>query len=166
MLRKDAADIKATSLFAKSVNTPVLTISSLGRLGRFGNQIFQYAFLRICAAKSGAHVECPPEAIEKGLKDVDLWGFFEFPSHLLRPHQEYFRSLFQPVPELADPLREALTTMRSKAKTIVGIHIRRLPLFLSGLVREPGAIAGNAGEGFHLLFAARAEEMPEPALED
>jgi hypothetical protein len=131
MLRKDAADTKATSLFTESVNTPVLTISSLGRLGRFGNQIFQYAFLRICAAKSGAHVECPPwigqtifghhdppisrrlppaiergefgeslfdvipefvpyleqladarscrvgsEAIEKGLKDLDLWGFF------------------------------------------------------------------------------------------
>ena len=35
-------------------------MSSLGKLGRFGNQLFQYAFLRICAEKSGARVECPP----------------------------------------------------------------------------------------------------------
>jgi hypothetical protein len=38
-------------------------MSSLGRLGRFGNQIFQYAFLRICANESGARVgneaSCP-----------------------------------------------------------------------------------------------------------
>jgi len=38
----------------------VLTMSSLGQLGRFGNQLFQYAFLRICAQKAGALVECPP----------------------------------------------------------------------------------------------------------
>lgn len=37
---------------------PVLSMSFLGNLGRFGNQIFQYAYLRICAEKSGAKVEC------------------------------------------------------------------------------------------------------------
>lgn len=39
---------------------PTLTMSFLGNLGRFGNQIFQYAFLRICAKNAGAKVECSP----------------------------------------------------------------------------------------------------------
>ena len=39
---------------------PVLAMPSLGKLGRFGNQIMQYAFLRICARQSGAAVRCPP----------------------------------------------------------------------------------------------------------
>ena len=37
----------------------VLTMSILGKLGRFGNQLFQYAFLRICASQIDARVECP-----------------------------------------------------------------------------------------------------------
>jgi hypothetical protein len=37
-------------------------MSALGRMGRFGNQVFQYAFLRLAAAASGARVECSPWA--------------------------------------------------------------------------------------------------------
>ena len=40
-------------------DSPVLTMSSIGQLGRFANQLFQYAFLRICAQQSGARIECP-----------------------------------------------------------------------------------------------------------
>jgi glycosyl transferase family 11 len=36
----------------------VLTMSTIGKFGRFGNQIFEYAFLRICARASNAGVEC------------------------------------------------------------------------------------------------------------
>ena len=38
----------------------VLAMSGLGEVGRFGNQIFQYAFLRICAKVSGMSVETAP----------------------------------------------------------------------------------------------------------
>jgi glycosyl transferase family 11 len=38
----------------------VLTMSAMGQLGRFGNQIFEYAFLRICARTSNAEVQCAP----------------------------------------------------------------------------------------------------------
>jgi hypothetical protein len=179
---KDAEDIKSSSaIHVASPNEPVLTMSSLGQLGRFGNQLFQYAFLRICAKNSGARVECPPwigqtlfghneppiskrlpPAIERrdvgenlfddipefipyleklasasssrvgsealvdhGLVNVDLWGFFQVPTRFLRPHKEYFRSLFQPVSDLKSPLEDGLNLLRSKGKTIVGIHIRR-----------------------------------------
>ena len=163
-----------------TVDHPVLTMSSLGRLGRFGNQLFQYAFLRICAHQSGAQVECPSwigqslfghsdspishylpsaieqldqgetlfdvmpefiayiekmagapsvrvnaEALEEGLSNVDLWGFFQVNTRLLQPHQAFFRSLFQPVPDLKSVLETGLTQLRSRGKTIIGLHIRR-----------------------------------------
>ncbi len=197
--RRDAAHTKAASADSiKAINGPVLTISSLGHLGRFGNQLFQYAFLRICANKIGAKVQCPPwigqklfghddepiscrlppaiergefgeslfdiipefvpylekladakscrvgsEAIEQGLANVDLWGFFQLPTHLLESHKAYFRSLFQPVQELRSPLDEALRVIRSKGKTVIGIHIRR-----GDFITEPRP-------GFALVFPAK-----------
>jgi hypothetical protein len=179
--KKDAEQIKSSSAEdTESPSQPVLTMSSLGQLGRFGNQLFQYAFLRICAQKSGAKVECPPwigqtlfghndapiskrlppaverrdtgeslfdfipefipyieklaatkssrvgsEALEHGLVNVDLWGFFQVNTRLLKPHKEYLRSLFQPVSDLKSALEDGLNLLRSKGKTIVGVHIRR-----------------------------------------
>ena len=178
---KDAENTKSSSTNqAEDFNEPVLTMSSIGNLGRFGNQLFQYAFLRICAEKSGAQVECPPwigqnlfghndapiskrlppaierrdvggnlfddvpefipylekladakssrvgaDAIAYGLVNVDLWGFFQVPTRFLKPHKEYFRSLFQPVSDLKSVLEDGLNVLRSKGKTIVGVHVRR-----------------------------------------
>lgn len=42
-----------------SNNIPVVTMSTLGKKGRFGNQIFQYAFLKIYAKVFGMKVETP-----------------------------------------------------------------------------------------------------------
>lgn len=179
---QDAEKIKSSSANDPECpsSEPVLTMSSLGQLGRFGNQLFQYAFLKICAQKSGAKVECPPwigqtlfghndtliskrlppaiecrdvgeslfdvipefipylekladakscrvnvQALEHGLVNVDLWGFFQVHTSLLKPYQEYFRSLFQPVSDLKFSLEDGLNLLQSKGKTIVGIHIRR-----------------------------------------
>lgn len=180
-LKKDAEKTKSSSAVdATSDNQPVLTMSAIGKLGRFGNQLFQYAFLRICAEKSGARVECPPwigqtlfghkdatvskrlppaierlegeknlfdlvpefipylekiadakssrvglDALDSGLVNVDLWGFFQFHTRYLKPDKQYFRSLFQPVSDLKSPLENGLNVLCSKGKTIVGIHIRR-----------------------------------------
>jgi len=196
---KDAEQTKSSSAKdATSNNQPVLTMSSIGKLGRFGNQLFQYAFLRICAEKSGARVECPPwigqtlfghndanvskrlppaierrdvgaslfdvipefipyvekladakssrvdsEALDSGLVNVDLWGFFQFHTRYLKPHQQYFRSLFQPVSDLKAPLENGLNILRSQGKTIVGIHIRQ-----GDYIREPRV-------GFTLVFPSK-----------
>ena len=182
-----------------SNDSSVLTMSSIGQLGRFANQIFQYAFLRICAEKSGARVECPAwigqtlfghqdapiskrlppaielkrdleqglfdvvpalipyiekladakslrvgsDALDTGLVNVDLWGFFQFHTRYLKPHQQYFRSLFQPVDDLKLALDDGLKLLRSKCKTIVGIHLRR-----SDYLTEPRA-------GFTLVFPTK-----------
>ena len=182
----------------KKDRQPVLTMSSIGQLGRFGNQLFQYAFLRICAEKSGAKVECSPwigqslfghndapiskrlppaverrdvgeslfdaipefipylekladanssrvgvEALDRGLVNVDLWGYFQVHTQLLRPYQQYFCSLFQPVNDLKLALEDGLNLLRSKGKTIVGIHIRR------------GDYIRSLRDGFTLVFPTK-----------
>jgi hypothetical protein len=195
-LSQDAQTTKAVSVDdLTGDDNPVLTMSSIGQFGRFANQLFQYAFLRICAEKSGARVECPvwigqtlfghqdapiskrlspaielreqeqslfdvipvfipyiekladakssrvgADTLNTGLANVDLWGFFQFHTRYWKPHQQYFRALFQPVDELQLALDEGLKTIRSKGKTIVGIHLRR-----SDYLTEPRA-------GFTLVF--------------
>lgn len=197
--RKNAEDIQS-SLVEEDLGDrqPLLTMSSIGQLGRFGNQLFQYAFLRICAEKSGAKVECPPwigqtlfghndspiskrlppaverrdvgeslfdvipefipyleklagakssrigsEVLEIGLANVDLWGFFQFHTKYLKSHQQYFRSLLQPIGNLRVALEDSLNILRFKGKTIVGIHIRR-----GDYITEPRV-------GFTLVFPTK-----------
>ncbi|MBW4519213.1 MAG: alpha-1,2-fucosyltransferase [Scytolyngbya sp. HA4215-MV1] len=55
----ESAQARQTDVSLSQSEQPLLAISSLGRFGRFGNQLFQYAFLKICAKQSGAMVECP-----------------------------------------------------------------------------------------------------------
>ena len=215
--RKDAKNTES-SLLHENIHDhhPVLTMSSMGQLGRFGNQLFQYAFLRICAEKSGAKVECPAwigqtffghndapiskrlppaveykdvgdilfdvipefipyleklanakssristEVLETGLSNVDIWGFFQFHTRYLQPHQQYFRSLFQPVSDLKSALEDGLSLLRSKGKTIIGIHIRR------------GDYITESRVGFTLVFPTKWycewldqkwDELEEPIL--
>ena len=150
----------------------VITMSTLGQNGRFANQIFQYAFLKIYAKEHDLGVETSewigrylfghkdplisrqlpvrrillpqdhtrknfPDALiidnpepllsdtEKTLGDVDLWGYFQFHTKYYAPYKEYFISLFEPVPEIKEKIDEALSRLRSKGKTIVGLHLRR-----------------------------------------
>jgi len=196
---KNAEEIESLSAnSALGDNEPVLAMSSIGQLGRFGNQLFQYAFLRICAEKSGARVECSPwigqilfghqdatitdrlppaieqkedeetifdiipefipyleklakaksirvgaEALNSGIHNVDLWGFFQFHSQVFRPYREYFCSLFEPIGDLKLALEDGLNILRSKGKTIVGIHIRR-----GDYITEPRI-------GFTLVFPSK-----------
>jgi FkbM family methyltransferase len=56
------------------VRRPLVTMSTLGRNGRFANQLFQYLYLRLVAQRQGAVVQTPPwpgRAIY-GLDDQDL----------------------------------------------------------------------------------------------
>jgi FkbM family methyltransferase len=59
------------------------------------------------------------------LKNVDFQGYFQFHTQYHAQHKEYFQSLFKPVPEVAAKVIEALDLLRSKGKTIVGLHLRR-----------------------------------------
>jgi hypothetical protein len=85
---------------------PVLAMSSLGRLGRFGNQVMQYFFLRICAEKSGARIQCPPWLGNR------LFGFQDGPVTCRLPlaieRWEAGANMFDQLPELI-PYLEKMT---------------------------------------------------------
>ncbi|MEG4998382.1 FkbM family methyltransferase [Microcoleus sp. B4-D4] len=140
------------------VKKPVITMSTLGRNGRFANQIFQYAFLKIYAKEHNLKVETPawsgqylfgcndspisqelpvvteptnklsaariPNAKEI-FKNVNFWGYFQYHTKYYKLHQEYFRSLFKPVRDIETKMKEAIARLRSRGKTIVGLHLRR-----------------------------------------
>lgn len=140
------------------VKKPVIAMSTLGRNGRFANQIFQYAFLKIYAKEHNLKVETPawigqylfgcndmpisqhlpvvseetnnlleariPNAKEI-FKNVDFWGYFQYHTRYYAAHKEYFRALFKPVPEIEKKMSEAWDCLRSRGKTIVGLHLRR-----------------------------------------
>lgn len=140
------------------VRQPVITMSTLGRNGRFANQIFQYAFLKIYAKEHNLRVETPSwigqylfgcqdpvisrqlpvvqeptndlaSAViantEKVFKNVDFWGYFQYRTKYYEPHKEFFRSLFNAIPEVETKMAAALARLRSKGKTVVGLHLRR-----------------------------------------
>jgi|GEM_PF-981914 methyltransferase, FkbM family len=144
------------------VKKPTITSSLLGleNMGRLGNQIFLYAFLRTYARQHNLRVETPawigqylfghhdapiskplplvgeqaqPYKLSESailnapepLKNVDFQGYFQFHTQYHAQHKEYFQSLFKPLPEVAAKVIEALDILRSKGKTIVGLHLRR-----------------------------------------
>jgi len=130
-----------------------ITMSTLGRNGQFGNQLFQYAFLKIYAKRYRLQVETPawigqylfghsdppisrplPEVRDLAfqfpephspLDNVDFWGYFQYHTSFYAPDREYFRLLFQPVPEIKARMEQAVKALRSRGKTLVGLHLRR-----------------------------------------
>ncbi len=138
----------------------VLTMSSLGVNGRFGNQLFQYAFLRVLARHHDLPVWTSPWLGQKlfGLKDPpvamklpriyesrdltesvfpqilfdeplvnrDIWGFYQFSTRRYAPHREFIRSLYRPVPAIAEPLVKGLAGLtRGGKRSLVVLHVRR-----------------------------------------
>ncbi len=132
-------------------------MSSLGRNGRFGNQVFQYAFLRLYTQKHGLAYRVPQwigqelfghrddpigdlrlplfydqvgestvlDRQAQPVVNVDVCGYFQYHTSYYAPHKKQFRGFFQPVPAIAEPLREAMGRLRQGGRTIVAIHVRR-----------------------------------------
>ncbi|MEO1187095.1 MAG: alpha-1,2-fucosyltransferase, partial [Cyanobacteria bacterium J06636_27] len=73
--QKDAAKINFLSKDDTTISSePIISMSSLGDLGRFGNQLLQYAFLRVCAKKTNSRMECSPWIGQSlfGLEDAQI----------------------------------------------------------------------------------------------
>ena len=58
------------------------------------------------------------------LKNVDLWGYFQYHTSYYAQYKDYLYSLFKPLPEIETELQKALNILGSKDKTVVGIHLR------------------------------------------
>lgn len=139
------------------VKNQVVTMSTLGQKGGLGNQIFQYAFLKIYALDNGLSVETPswvgqelfghqdrviseqlPVVIEESneldsarilnstevWKNVDFQGEFLYHTGYYASRREYFKSLFQPVAEIESQVKVAWENLKSRGKTIIGLHLQ------------------------------------------
>lgn len=169
----------------------VVTMTGFGELGRYGNQIMQYIFLKCYAARHnieeiqvpgwvgaslfGLHdrpvqralpaavefrgtlanstfttdfidyvkrsnngktvPEIFPEALvqsadesESSLKNVDMWGWFQWHTSHFAPFKSLVQETFTPVPELYNALydifNQKLRFRDNKKRTVVGLHLR------------------------------------------
>jgi len=140
----------------------MITMSRLGTHGQFGNQVFQYAFIRTYARRHAISYQLPPwvgqylfghrdppltlkfdPSIERlgpsrhelgyGMpippggehvgRDWSGWG--QYHTSWYRPDKDFIQSLFQIQEVLRPPLQAAWQNLRSRGKTIVGLHLRR-----------------------------------------
>ncbi|NES04776.1 MAG: FkbM family methyltransferase [Okeania sp. SIO2F4] len=134
------------------VRKQVVSMSTLGKNTGLGNQIFQYAFLKIYAQENGLSVETPPwlgqelfghkdreiyedlpvvvennneifPSNEEVGKNVDIQGEFLYHTRYYATHKEYFCSLFQPVAEIEAQVKFAWEKLCSRGKNIIGLHL-------------------------------------------
>ncbi|MEM1172777.1 MAG: FkbM family methyltransferase, partial [Cyanobacteria bacterium P01_H01_bin.35] len=135
------------------VKKQVISMSTLGKNGSLGNQIFQYAFLKIYAQENGLSVETPawvgqelfghkdreiseylPLVVENNNeifpgngevgKNVDIQGEFLYHTRYYATHKKYLSSLFQPVEEIEALVKIAWEKLHSRGKTIIGLHLQ------------------------------------------
>lgn len=129
-----------------------VSMSTLGNYGRFGNQLFQYAALKIYSRINGLRAEVPSDWIGRklflGCNDVpiskkvrgqtapteciwlngncfegyDIKGYCQYHTSLYAPYKRYFRLLYKFIKPLERVLKESLEPLRQG--TLIGIHIR------------------------------------------
>lgn len=148
-----------------------VSMSTLGHYGRFGNQLFQYAALKIYARLNGLRAEVPldwdgrkwfvgcndlpisrrvrgqtipTECIwlnGNGFEGYDIKGYCQYHTSLFAPYKDYFRLLYKFIKPLERVLKESLPQEQG---TLIGIHIR-----LSDY-RLPGRSANIAPKKWYL----------------
>ncbi|WP_094671295.1 FkbM family methyltransferase [Hydrocoleum sp. CS-953] len=168
------------------VRKQVVTMSTLGKNGNLGNQIFQYAFLKIYAQENGLSVETPawvgqelfwhkdreisedlPVVVENNneifpgngevWKNVDIQGEFLYHTRYYATHKEYFRSLFQPVAEIEALVKFAWEKLHSRGKTIIGLHLQ------SHLDENDNSVVAPS-EWYKIWLDGLWETLDEPVL--
>ena len=149
----------------------VISMSKLGQMGRFANQLVQYMFLRTYARQHDLEVQTPrwigqqlfglndppivrqwPEFLEvhdkdeaqmviphltEPLRNVDVAGFFQYPTRYYVPQQRFIQQLFTPIPSIQKPLDAAVSRLRQGSRTLVGLHVRRGDYGFSYFYRTP-----------------------------
>ena len=168
------------------VRKQVVTMSTIGKNGGFGNQIFQYAFLKIYAQENSLSVETPkwlgqelfghkdreinqdlPVVFENNneifpgngeiWKNVDIQGYFLYHTSYYRTHKEYFCSLFQPVAEIEALVKVAWEKLCSRGKTIIGLHLQ-----LNSDENNNSVVASS--EWYKIWLHGLWETLEEPVL--
>jgi len=166
----------------------MVTMRRLGNSGRFGNQIFQYAYLRIfckeyqCPEWMGQRLfghKDPPVTVrlrtvkEKqtddinkselfGRDNIDVLGAFQYHTSCY-PLREQFRSLFRPVESVVQEVGMQARMLRAGGHTLVGIHIRHGDFGASRRIGRRWCF--RAPTSWYLDWLKEHwEKLPEPVL--
>lgn len=131
---------------------PAVTMTHLGRNDRFGDQLFQYAFLKCYATRHGYRLETPqwvgqqlygfddppptrtyPMVIETNVNflasthkptgNVDFWGHFRYPTDAYAPFKPLIREVFRPLTRYDDLLQHIRQFLTHNGKTLVALHL-------------------------------------------
>ena len=118
----------------------------LGRFGRFGNQVWQYMYQNTYAKEHDLTIQTPkwigqylfgisdapiaeilptPFRDEKIVGGFNIHGYFQYHTERYQSQKEYIKKLFAPTSEIKAMVSPAVEDLRSKGKTIVGLHLRR-----------------------------------------
>lgn len=128
-----------------------VTMRKLGRMGRFGNQLFQYAYLRLlcsdyqCPPWIGQRLfghEDPPVTLRlpritqekcydwdksplNGRDNIDAKAYCAFHTSCYAGREAEFCALFQPLESVRRIVDPPVQRLRLIGNTVVGLHLRR-----------------------------------------
>ena len=168
---------------------PRASMSNLGQEGRFGNQLLQYAYLRLYAEAAGCDVETNdwigrdlfglsdpfiskalPRLDEKTFdavgaiapgarprSDVDLAGFFAFPTAKYAHRKARLRELFRLQGAARGAFDAAWDAIARDGRAVVAIHIRRADFGYGPFWIAPM-------EWYHAWLEQNWSRWPDPVL--
>ena len=67
----------------------MIGFNNLGKLGRLGNQMFQYAFLRVLSIRNNLRIELPKQQSPFGYPQDQLFDAFDLPIKIRTSDQEW-----------------------------------------------------------------------------
>jgi FkbM family methyltransferase len=139
------------------IRKQVISSSNLDQIQDFGEQLFQYAFLKLYAQQHHLTVETPSwvgqelfghadppisevlpirleeshkptiSNLEELISNVDFQGDFKYHTRYYAPYKAEFCALFKPNSEIEASLETAFNKLRDSGKTIVGIYLEYEP---------------------------------------
>src|SRR5690606_29270207 len=57
--------------------------------------------------------------------NIDLIGQYFWHTSVYKPYKSKFQALFQPTPNIKEKVERGMSKLRSRGRTIVGLHVRR-----------------------------------------
>jgi predicted O-linked N-acetylglucosamine transferase (SPINDLY family)/glycosyltransferase involved in cell wall biosynthesis len=134
---------------------PFICMSSLGSNGRFGNQLFQYTFLRCYAMRHNLRLEVPdwlgrhvfgfaddwcsdapnptPATVQSliansgdtALRNCNVSGYFNEHTGPLFEFKDFIQNLFRPSTRFAPALQRLKHELKLDGAELIGLHLRR-----------------------------------------
>jgi glycosyltransferase involved in cell wall biosynthesis/tetratricopeptide (TPR) repeat protein len=149
-------DIRGCISCRSSVSSaPFISMDTLGLNGRFGNQLFQYAFLKCYSLSHNLNLKAPdwlgryvfgldddwcglavdhtPSTVNALLEKTDkpelqnknITGFFNEHTAPFRVYKEVIQNLFKPAPRFSPVIEQLKRALKPNGEELIALHLRR-----------------------------------------